>query len=334
MAFKDLFRKIHSRCGYSFFMCERSHRSMLAARKLIKEAGICGFGEIFSISDTMCMPFELSAPDDTVMLRELCVWRHMADQIALAFKGDRLCQVGRAYKWPMERPDDPDDGFFWVNKKGWINANHLCGEYPLFQEFKECLMASKVLWSFVGGPYALAMLHRMINFNGSGVVQVIGEIETLQAMKDWLDGKDEGRWMDTEESREAVACLILEQQGMEPFYDILRYDESWRVRRALVLNPALSFGRKSCFLDDPDWRVRCEMVELDEPYMKMEAGERLVNDPEYEVRIRMAARMVDPLRRRMIISRHDSMGRYIDMLEHSQYNDDFKDDVVMEAAAL
>ena len=67
--------------------------------------------------------------------------------------------------------------------------------------------------------------------------------------------------------------------------------------------------------------------------MKMEAGERLVNDPEYEVRIRMAARMVDPMRHAMMLSRHDGMDRYLGMLEESPYDDDFKADVMMEAVA-
>ena len=332
MEIDGVFNRLYSACDYRFLGCERSHRSMLAARQAVDESW--GDGGMKSESLMMVDGFLCrSCPDDRVMLMAFSRWRHMADQVILAFRWDRLLRIGLVNEWPMFHDNDPSSGFEWLDHGGRSNTGLFFSSYPIFQAFKGRFMDSrKVMWMFRSGPYAISGLRKARGFNGSQAVTVTDEIKTLQLMKNWLDWKDD-EWTRDEAVREAVACLLRYEPWALKFYDALKDDPSWRVRRALILNPSLPFKMKWPFIEDPDWRVRCELVELDEPYMKMEAGERLVNDPEYEVRIRMAARMVDPMRHAMMLSRHDSMDRYLRMLEESPYDDDFKADLMMEVVA-
>ena len=77
--------------------------------------------------------------------------------------------------------------------------------------------------------------------------------------------------------------------------------------------------------------MRAEMAGLDEPLKSLKVMRALVNDPSYEVRVRMAARMVDGMCEGTVRSVPEGYAKYLELLRDCPYDDDFRADVMMEA---
>ena len=317
--------------GLEFRQYERSHRGMLALRRAVDDAwgGLLvpdGFDYVWKNLYSL----RRSYPGDNVMLKAFGEYLRTAESTYAVFRDGALLFIGYVHGWPISRISDPDREMCWFGENGVTSMRSQAGYYPYFMDFKELIATSPaVRWKFEQGPRQ----YPGSRFSFPSVCRhVPDEGAVAQRMIDYILHADTA-WMDTEDSREAVACMVQEGPLLQMFLDALMADGSWRVRRALCLNTSIRYRWKAPLLKDPDWHVRAEMAGLDEPLKSLKGMSGLVNDRSYEVRIRMASRMANARRDRPDGGMPEGYADYLELLSECPYDDDFKADVMMEAVA-
>ena len=313
--------------GLEFRQYERSHRGMMALRRAVDDAwgGLLvpdGFDYVWKNLYSL----RRSYPGDNVMLKAFGEYLRTAESTYAVFRDGALLFIGYVHGWPVNRISDPDREMCWFGENGVTSMRSQAGYYPYFMDFKELLATSPaVRWTFdKHGHWGLGSSYAVCHVPYGNAV--------AQRMIDYILHADTS-WMDTEESREAVACLVQEGPSLPLFLRALMADGSWRVRRALCLNTHIRYKWKAPLLNDRDWHVRAEMAGLDEPLKSLKGMSGLVNDRSYEVRIRMASRMADARRDRPDGGMPEGYADYLELLLECPYDDDFKADVMMEAVA-
>ena len=320
-----VYKVVYSGGGMEFRQYERSHRGMMALRRAVDDA----WSEVdvpdgYDFVWKNMYSLRRSYPGDSVMLRAFGKYICNADSTYAVFRDGGLFLIGHVYDWPINRVVDPDWEMCWFGENGITNMRNQGDKYPYFMEFKELIANSpEVRWKFERRDDSRYHFPSMYH-------HVPDESAVAQRMIDYIVHADTS-WMDTEDSREAVACMVQEGPSLPMFLDALMADGSWRVRRALCLNTSIRYRWKAPLLHDRDWHVRAEMAGLDEPLKSLKVMRALVNDPSYEVRVRMAARMVDGMCEGTVRSVPEGYAKYLELLRDCPYDDDFRADVMMEA---